>query len=201
MPKRTNSSIISEEIGSSYKEGTYEIALAFYQSARDEMLMRIRERELAMYVWLGALGTIITVAFKDGATSNYKILLVLPALALGIAMRTNQHEMLIAALAAYCKTEIGLFLKDGRDRRLVHWDESVALQKRQEWVVILRNVVTFSLLILPSVLALVLNYKDLGTQHALFLSAWISGLVFTVIVGLLEFQSLASRLNNLMKSE
>ena len=176
-----------------------EVALKFYQSARDEMLMRIRERELAMYVWLGALGTIMTVAFKDGSASNYKVLLLLPPLSIGIAMRTNQHEMLVAALAMYCKFEVGPLLKKGLNTRLRHWDESEALRRRQEWVVFLRNIVTFTLLVLPCLLALLVTYPEFEKQGFVFRSAWISGVVFTFTVALLELQSLLARINGLMK--
>ena len=176
-----------------------DVALKSYESARDEMLMRIRERELAMYIWLGAIGTIMTVAFKGTTPENHKVLLILPILALGIAMRINQHEMLIAALASYCKNEIGPLLKEGCPSTLCHWDESDALRQRQEWIVILRIVITFALLVFPSVVALFYNYPFKASHSVAFCSAWVVGVVATAIVAFLELESLLARLAALMR--
>jgi hypothetical protein len=170
-------------------------ALAFYQTARDEMMLRIREREVAMYVWLGALGTIVTVAFRD-SNSSPRALLILPVLALGISMRLNQHEILIAALAEYCKREVGKYAKLGCPADLKHWDESDTLKARQEWVVLLRVVVTLLLLAGPSAMALVLTFRSLGGSGTLFHLGWLFGVLATVVVTALEVYSLWVRIRS-----
>lgn len=169
------------------------VAVAFYQTARDEMLLRIRERELATYVWLFSLGTLLTLSFGSNPP-RHDLLLTLPVLALGIVFRISQHEMLIGTLAGYCKNEVGPIVKNGCNPDLRHWDESDALGHYQRNVVNFRTVINVILIVGPAVTALVLNYESLSTGSLFFRFAWSAGLVFTLASLAFLIQSFLIRL-------
>lgn len=152
-----------------------ETARVFYDSARAEMLMRIRERDVATYVWLGVLGTILGLAY-GGKSPHVELLLVFPPLAMGFAHRIEQHETIIKILADYCKTELGPILEIGN---LKQWDNSKALGKRQKSVVDERTILNILLLGGPSTAALILNVLSLPQRGAIWLLSLI-GFVCTI---------------------
>ena len=172
-------------------------ALIFYDVAKKEMLLRIREREVALYVWLGILGTIFTISFHS-APPNYSILLILPLLSAGISMRISQHETLIAKLAHYCKTEVGPCLKRNAPEGLRHWDESESL-KGQKSIVGLRNVVNAILIVGPCLIAIYLNFGEFKSSEFPFQFSWILSCIFTSYSAYSVFKSTIDRLREALK--
>ncbi len=169
-------------------------ALTFYIVSKKEMLLRIREREIATYVWMGVLGTILTIAFNRKSL-NFDVLLIIPLLAAGISMRISQHETIIAKLAQYCKKEIGPFLKKGQPPELRHWDESEAL-KGQKTIVGLRNIINSILFVGPCLFSIILNYNDFFNNGATsYKFVWVTSLFLTVLTIYFMIKSLSDRLN------
>lgn len=177
---------------------SHQPVLTFYLVAKNEMLVRIKERELAIYVWVGVLGTILTIAFH-GKQSKYDVLLILPLLAAGISMRISQHETIISKLAKYCKEEIGPILKDKESTELRHWDESKALTGQRQ-IVGLRNIVNSVLIVGPCIFSIIVTYNSSYTKGTTLLkTAWISGLLFTLLSAYFATKSFLDRVQNALR--
>ena len=98
-----------EDCGNGLSAPDLQVVIAYYQTARAEILERIRLREAVIVVWLGVMGAVVGVAFKVDEPSN-EILLLLPVLALGFAMRIADHEKIIAKLAVYVSLDLHMEL-------------------------------------------------------------------------------------------
>ncbi len=171
-------------------------AIICYESARKEMMLRIRERELAFYAWVAGLGTILTLTFHN-SPPEIRLLLLLPLLSFGISFRIAQHEILIAALAKYCKDEVGPFLKAELPSMLKHWDESNALSHVQSSIIKYRALVNVLLMGVPSGYAIVVNESKCleSTDWALI---WYLSIVLTVATIWFLGYSFLNRLRNAM---
>lgn len=167
-----------------------DVPLKFYETARAEMLLRIREREVATYVWLGVIGTIVSLAFGTGRR-EFDVLLVLPVVSLGFAARVTQHEELIKVLAAYCKNEVGPLLES---QGLRQWDNSRTLAEAQSSFVATRTLVNLLLFVGPSSLALWLNSSNLAAQGLIFRTTFWVGVFCTALESWLLVRSLVIRL-------
>lgn len=177
---------------------SYEPALTFYLVAKNEMLVRIKEREFALYIWFVVLGTILTITFHV-QPPNYEVLLLLPLIAGGLSMRISQHETTISKLAKYCKEEIGPILKLNKNPDLCHWDESKSLTDQRRFVGT-RNFVNLILIVAPCILSLVLTYnRAYVNAEPLLKVVWISNIFFTLLAALFSIKSFIDRLGSALK--
>lgn len=133
-----------------------ETALAFYETARSEIITRIQMRETAIFVWLGAIGVVGGIAFS-GEHPPQEVLLILPLLGVGFAMRISDHERIIGQLAVYTSKELAPFLST--EPQLLQWDSSVTLHDKsfQGKIVRVRGDVYYIFIVIPEALALALN--------------------------------------------
>ena len=77
-----------------------ENARTYYESARAELVQRIRLRDTSLYLYMGGVGTIAGIALSE--PDRTKILLVVPFLSLATAFIISNHHVLIGAIRAYC---------------------------------------------------------------------------------------------------
>lgn len=150
----------------------------FYNSARSELIERIRLRDQVLLAYLGAVGALFAFAFgKDGRTD---VLLVMPYLALGAALFVQQHNDVIGSLSHYCKVEIGPYLGDAPP----HWDASDALGEYLSSAVRLRTWGNVAVVLIPSVGSLVLTRQMLLALVApTNIALWGGGCLAVLVAG------------------
>ena len=129
----------------------------FYESARRELMEHIKLRDAVLLFYLGAMATLISVAFGTGAKPI--ILLVAPFITLGTSMIVTQHHVSIGALSAYCVLEIGKYLDDSSHKgHPAQWDNSRAMFIYSRKEILFRTFGHIILLISPSIFALFYLY-------------------------------------------
>ncbi|MGD1101798.1 MAG: hypothetical protein ABSA59_06990 [Terriglobia bacterium] len=176
---------------------TLDALLTFYESARKEMFLRMREREIATYAWMAVLGTVLTATLAS-KPPNMKLLLALPLLGVAIAFRIAQHETLIATLATYCKEELGPEIRRQAGTDVRHWDESHALAQYQRSVVGARSIVNLLLVVAPCAVGLVLNASAIAAGTTTFW-AWAVSCLLTAACAWLLVGSMVKRLAAAMR--
>lgn len=152
-----------------------EIALQYYEAARTELNVHLRLRDQALYLYLGAIAALYSIAF--GTTLNLEILLVIPFLALGGTLIVTQHDAYIGVLAAYCAKDLGNVLAD---KGVTQWDNSEVKRAYEKRLVSSRQWGHSLIMLLPAGAALIVNYG-----HAFSLSlmsiTWYLGLIVAII--------------------
>jgi hypothetical protein len=167
-------------------------AIAFYNSARTEMLERMKIRDNLMIVYIGVVITIFTIAINTG---KCHILYCIPYFGLGISFLVSQHYEGIGKLALFCAKEIGQFLKKN-NAYAPQWDGSEILLKHPAWAVIVRGCSHGILLGLPSLMALVYNKQELVTSQGPYVHfLWFLGIICVLGTFLLLIISHVKRIN------
>jgi hypothetical protein len=149
-----------------------EILLKFYDTSRQEILIRITARDNTLLIYLGAIAAIIGASFQ---TDHTLFLLVIPYLALGISLIISNHHAGIAALATYCSTELGELLKQN-NITIPQWENSKIRFKYSNRTFITRYLGDIILINVPSLLSLVVtssDYKNHKDLLLIFIFAWI----------------------------
>ncbi len=129
-----------------------------YEMARWELIYRIDLRDRALNNYIVAIGAIFTIAFSR-SDKNYSLLLIIPFIALGTTIITEQHNAMIGRLGYFLSEELGPFF-DEIDEYAPHWDHSRGLLNPSLKAPGFLNRVWGHalLLITPSLIALYLNY-------------------------------------------
>lgn len=142
-----------EEISNSVNH--YDVAKNFFDSAMDEIFLRIKQREVVLYVWLSIIGSLLSFASakNDNMSSIifvYIIPIILPIIALGFATRIAQHEKSIAKIILYIKVELSEYFAVDK---IKPWVMSDTLNKKEEDITIFvgqRGIFYELLLIIPT---------------------------------------------------
>ncbi len=135
-----------------------DLAMAYHNSVRTEIVYRLRQRDSALFLYLAAASTVISFGLtaNSGGTPDARLSLCLvPLLGLGAAHVYSQHNDVIGAMGAYLRTEL-----DEYTSRVLNpasaptqWDSSTALSSlRSHRVSALWSSLT--LVILPQLAAL-----------------------------------------------
>lgn len=127
-----------------------------YTSTRTEMIQRIQLRDNVLLVYLGAIATLLGLAF--GASINTEVLLVIPVLSLGAAVILSQHNIAIGSLGAFLVHELEPFLKE-LGEYAPQWDNSYAFHEYSSRGVSLRTIGHFLLINVPAVAGLVITWR------------------------------------------
>ena len=139
-----------------------EVMNTFYDSARMELIERIKLRDNALLLYLGTMGAIFGVAF--GTLVSHEVLLISPYIALGAAIIISQHNAVIGALASYCAIEIQAYLENVLSKETpTQWENSLSFKEYHERSTNLRSIGHLILITTPAVAALAINWK-----HALY---------------------------------
>jgi hypothetical protein len=155
-----------------------EVAIAMYQSARAELVERIRLRDQILMIYLAAVGALFTAGF--GVTPRFEVLLSLPFLALGASVLVCQHNAVIGSLGRFCVVELGAFL-DGLKSHAPQWDDSSSLQSYKDSAIRLRSFGHTVILIVPCVVALGANYPHAISSPFPYGPLWWMSAICTVV--------------------
>src|SRR5258708_37848865 len=130
-------------------------AHTYYESARQELIERIRLRDNSLFVYLGAVGALFGTALAKTAAGQ--ILLVVPYLTLGAVFLMAQHHEVIGNLESYLVNELAPFL-DEHEANVPQWNNSSALHAYYGQAMLWRLVAHCMLLLVPPAAALILNF-------------------------------------------
>lgn len=174
------------------------IILLFYESARNELIERIHQRDNSLLLSIGICGTLLTLSYTYNTKNPIEeLLLFIPFIGFATAMITFQHNLTIGALATYCGKEIDDALrKNGYN--LTQWDNSSALREYMSTAEILRaithGIIPFTF---PAVslyltkqyfIDTILHFNMNINSYVLFI-IWIIGLILTFIGLVVAFYS------------
>jgi hypothetical protein len=152
---RTSSQSLSAgEVAEKEKNVPLEVLLAFYASARAELLQRIVQRDASLAIFVAGTAAIYGVAIND-LRGSYGLLYLVPLLGLGASSVNSQHTRVIGALGNYLTHEFedGLKTVTGISELPVQWDNSPSLLAARG-TVSYRFLASMVLLVLPQAIAL-----------------------------------------------
>ncbi|EGR2232614.1 hypothetical protein HL669_14665 [Vibrio parahaemolyticus] len=152
-----------------------ELAIKFYEAARAELIVRIRLRENIIIFYVGAVATLLGVAFGNTAKSN-EILFVIPVLSLAASILVSHHNSLIGALGLYCAVELKDCLNSNLDSTVVQWDESKSLINGSSKAVRTRLVPHLLIIPAPVLITLIANVDYLSVLCSWKAVVWFVGL-------------------------
>lgn len=158
------------------KEHEVEVLLKFYESARQEILVRITARDNTLVVYLTVVGAIIAVAFQ---TQKTILLLIIPFIALGITLVISNHHSIIASLALYCSVELGQAFAN-RNIKIAQWDSSLSRINYSKRSTLIRYLGDIIVLSVPSILTLIVTSFDFTGEPNLLLLYTFSWLCFLI---------------------
>jgi hypothetical protein len=152
-----------------------------YNSARTEIIERIRLRDNVLLVYLALVGTVFGVAF--GTNIQIEVLLALPFVALGTTVLICQHNCVIGSLADFCVNELIPVLKsESPPEYTVQWDNSNALHKYSTQAINLRSFGHLLLILIPCINALVMNWKHIFSSTFQLVVVWWLGSACVVFI-------------------
>jgi hypothetical protein len=152
-----------------------DLRLNYCNTARQEILSHIRIRETGVIVWLSVVGALVSVS-SQREHSAPEVLLIMPLLAAGFAMRVCDHEKVIVKLAIYLYEELGPHLRTRID--VAQWDGSRSLHEKdfQGRIVKLRGNVYYLFFLVP---------PQIGLLHQCF---WLPAQPFWVLAPLVAVE-------------
>lgn len=135
-----------------------QLAVAYYESARAEILHRIGQRDTALFLFLASAATIFGVAISE---KDSVLLYVLPLLGLGAAHVHSNHSNIIGALGQYLAIEVQAWVGSASPTGPpVQWDASQSLRSLRSQPVIAVLTSGLMLILLPSAIGLVIAFAQ-----------------------------------------
>lgn len=119
--------------------------IASYQSAREEIIQRIKLRDNALKIYLTIIISIFGLVLS--CEVNPKILFTIPFLGLSFSFIVFQHHLVIRYLSYFLKEEFKSPLK--------HWDNSDIFEKFGKNIIFYRLLSQGVILVLPQILSLI----------------------------------------------
>lgn len=176
-------STVSEDVG-------VQLFVAFYNSARAEILQRISQRDTALFLFLASAATIFGVAINQ---QDSALLFVLPLLALGAAHVHSNHSNIIGALGLYLSVEVQAWVRAAQlTDPPVHWDISRSLRSLRSQPVIAVLTSGITLILLPSIVGLSIAFLGHHRSTGYVLTSIVDA-VAVLLTAYLLVQSLRSR--------
>ena len=147
------------------------------QDARNNILERVKQREISLIFYLGAVSTIVGVAFNN-ETSNENILLLIPFLSLGITLLISFHNSMMNSLSEYIVNELEPEIRKLGVKTSI-WDTSKAMSYVTKRASRFRVSGFLFLILFPPIFSLIMNFSYINVWQ--ILSLWIIG-IFCVII-------------------
>jgi hypothetical protein len=116
-----------------------DLAMAFYDAARAEIVERLNMRETTFLAWITVVGAILSFAATKSSSNLFepRLLLLIPALSLPFSLAIYRHTLIVRYFGEYLAVERCGHLRQGKTPEERgkqdaprHWDISNTLQKR-----------------------------------------------------------------------
>jgi len=122
-----------------------------FNSARDEILVRIRLRDTVLFTYLSVVVFIIGYAVKE---SEDMLVLIIPWFTLAASVVFFHHDAAVKRIGLFLSSE----LLNSYSINAMHWDISDTLRKYKEDYDHVRTYSGFALLLMPAILSLAIFY-------------------------------------------
>jgi len=170
-----------------------ETARQSYIAARNEILLRMKLRDQMLLFYLAAIGTLLGIAL--GTSNSPEILLVIPLIALGTSIIVSQHNVVMAVLGQFCAEELGRFFKNlDPSENSPQWDNSKTYKSFSANSTNLRSLSHITIILVPSFLALMINWKHINSPFPLNL-IWYIGVACFIFSFVIILKSHTARSN------
>ncbi|MCG8641036.1 MAG: hypothetical protein MI862_14970 [Desulfobacterales bacterium] len=123
-----------------------------YAAARQEVLLRMKLRDQILLTYLVVVATLLGIALKT--PDAYSILLVIPFLALATISLITAHMVVADHLGEFCYRELGKCFAN-----IPQWDNSKSFHSYTMTSSKLRTVAHALIVLVPSIMALGINYS------------------------------------------
>jgi hypothetical protein len=150
------------------------VLLAYYASARTELVQRIQQRDQALVLFAAVIGVAVTAVFSEFGSDV--MLFAIPYIGLGATFVSTQHDALVNALGRYCADELGKHLL--RVTPVRQWDNSISLYRTTHIALGHRLYAHLLLLVAPQIAAVVggvIGLIDEASPTLVIVSAAIAG--------------------------
>ena len=158
------------------------IALEFFSIAKAEVVARIRVRDTLLATYAAAAFTAIATILASQRLGEH-FLYGIPYLSLAFSLLVSYHHAGIGALGNHCATD--LLPRLAREGRVLAFEYSSVFHQYHKKNSSRRVVAHAMILLLPSAIALLINWSDLlPSQYTLapqFAVSWIVGLLLMVL--------------------
>jgi len=159
------------------------------EDSRNNILERVKQRELTLVFYLGAVSTIMGIAF-NAEKYNYNLLLLIPFLSIGTTLLVSFHNSMMNSLSEFIVKELEPELKL-MSINVPLWDTSIAMSRVSKRASLLRVSGFLFLLLFPPIFSLSINLAFIGEMDSIMKSLWVIGLI-SVIVSILIFGATVS---------
>lgn len=179
-----------------------ETARKNFEIAHQQVSVRARLRDNALLVYLTITATVFGIVLKTD--ENVEILLIIPYLALGISIIVSHHNLIIGTLFDFLK-EIRFFLISYNlpGQEVPQYDCSESYENYRFVSLVLRTVGHSIIILMPCIVALILNWKDdFNSLNSVTPAWWFSALCTGVaILGFISIHFLRSSKSNELLSK
>lgn len=163
-----------------------------YNSARDEILSRLKMRDQLLLAFLVIVGTISGLWIHSRDLKE--ILLLIPFLTLGVTIMIYHHSEVMAQLGHFCSKELEEFMnKFDPPEYSIHWDNSETYRSFSDRSTKQRTLVNIIILLTPVLMALGVNFSHACSGNVIFLLLWWFGVILLFIILMLILKSYLSR--------
>jgi len=168
-----------------------ELALAFYEAARAEVVQRLGLREQTLLAWIATVGVVVGLSAEH---FDPKVIRLVPLLSFPFSLLVHRHELIVRYLGNYIHRELGSHLRQDQAWTPRHWDNASTLHKSIRRFLVI-EVIAYKLTQI-AVPAGCLWYL-MSVQHFGWRDPWIlAGLVSTGIVVLLGIDDAITAVNS-----
>ncbi len=108
-----------------------QLALAFYNAARAEVVQRLALREQTLLAWITTMGVVIGFSASKTNPSSFdpKLIRLVPLLCLPFGLMIHRHNLIIRYIGEYIRGELNPHLRQHESVPPSHWDNSKALRQ------------------------------------------------------------------------
>ncbi len=158
----------------------------YYKSARDEILLRIRQRDNVLGAFLVLTAALVGLVLKnganDGSVNNLELLLIIPFIGASAAAMLGQHHLLIGRLGKYLNEEFQSLLDDNDPK--IHWDNSNSRKEKGKFITMMPTISHIIIVNGISIIPIIVNFKYSYELHLLYSSLWYGSLIVFVMAAI-----------------
>src|SRR5271157_199997 len=158
-----------------------ELAVAFYNAARNEAVQRISLREQTMLAWVTVLGVIGGFYFKQGI-GEPRLLILVPILSLPFSVLVYRHQYINGRIWNYIAIELSPYLRQATTSAPRHWDTSKSFDQMLGRFLRVEDIISTALLAAIPIAVLLLGARVLSAIPLVWIIAgWISAIASAVL--------------------
>lgn len=158
-----------------------ELVLKLNESTHQQTIARLKMRDNILLVYLAATASIFGISL--GAEKISEITLIIPYLALGVAILYSHHNLFIGAALDYSSKELKKFIRNKfPNESIPSYHTSHSFRKFYSPAMWLMAIGSFILIIVPCIITLVFNFHYILSGESIALNIiWFLSFMCTII--------------------